>query len=177
MKKIVIGLSGASGVLYGIRLLERLQQLTDVETHLIISPAARQHILQETDYAVEAVAALAQHRYDFHAPIETLLPILPEAVAIIILPCATKTLTGLVQATEHNLIVQTAQVMRHQKGQIVLLWHETTLHLKQVQLLEQALTMGLIIIPAMPRFDKIPKTTNDVIDPTLDHILAHLDLG
>ena len=129
MKKLIVGFSGASGVIYGIRLLEVLRGVADVETHVIISHAAKQTIVLETDYTVAQVEALADRLYGFKDIAAAISSGSYRTMGMVIIPCAIKTLSGIANSYSDNLILRAADVVLKDRRKLVLLLRETPLHL------------------------------------------------
>jgi len=169
--RLVIGISGSSGVIYGIRLLEVLRQVPGVETEVIISQGARLNIGLETSYTPKEVEALADrvHRVtDLAAPISS--GSYPTA-GMIIAPCSIKTLSGVVNCYADNLMVRAADVVLKEGRRLVLVPRESPLHRGHTRLLHEAACMGAIICPPMPAFYNHPRTIQDLIDHTVGRLL------
>jgi 4-hydroxy-3-polyprenylbenzoate decarboxylase len=176
MRKIVVGLSGASGVIYGIRLLEVLQQVPDIETHLVISDAACQTIPLETDYRVADIEALAEVRHPFRniaAPIAS-GSFLSESMVVI--PCSMKTLSAIASSFAENALTRAADVMLKEHRRLILVPRETPLHLGHLRLMVQAVEMGAILLPPIPAFYHRPRTIDDIIAQTVNHVLDLLNI-
>lgn len=176
MKRLIVGLSGASGVIYGIRLLEVLREVVDVETHLVISTAARRTILLETDYTVAQTEALADRVYRFNDIAASISSGSFKTMGMVIVPCAIKTLSGIANSYTDNLILRAADVVLKDRRPLVLALRETPLHLGHVRLMTQVIEMGAIIMPPMPAFYHRPKTVDDIINQSVNRVLDLLDL-
>ena len=175
LKRIVIGITGASGVIYGVRLLGLLKE-KGFETHLIMSEAARKNIEIETDYAPGEVAAMASHAYandDLGAALAS-GSFLTDGMAIV--PCTIKTLSGIANSYTNNLLERAADVTLKEKRKLVLVVRETPLHKGHLKLMETAADMGALILPPMPSFYHRPKTIDDIIDQTIGKILDYLGI-
>lgn len=175
-KRLVVGLSGASGVIYGIRLLEILREVDDIETHAIISTAAKRTILLETDYSIDQVQALADQVYNFNDIAASVSSGSFKTMGMVIVPCAIKTLSGIATSYNDNLILRAADVVLKDRRKLVLVLRETPLHLGHVRLMAQALEMGAILMPPMPAFYHRPKTIDDIINQTVNRILDLFDV-
>ncbi len=176
MKRLIIGISGASGTIYGIRLLEVLAGVSDVETHLVLSPAARRTILLETDYAVEDVEALADRTYrssDIAAAISS-GSFRPSGM--VVAPCSMKTVSGIATSFSDNLLLRAADVVLKERRRLLLLVRETPLHLGHLRLLVQAAEIGAVVMPPMPAFYHRPTTLAEVVDQTVNRVLDMLDI-
>jgi 4-hydroxy-3-polyprenylbenzoate decarboxylase len=170
MKKLIVGISGATGAIYGIRLLEVLSK-SDVETHLVITEAAQETILIETSWKVEDVKSLAKVSYDIKnlgADISSgSFP--SEGMAII--PCSIKSLSGIANSFNENLLIRTADVTLKERRKLVLVVRETPLHLGHIELMLRASRMGAILLPPVPAFYFHPKTIDDLINHTVGKVL------
>ncbi len=176
MRRLIVGISGASGTIYGIRLLEVLRGVPDVETHLVLSPAARRTILLETDRAVEEVEALANRIYrssDIAAAISS-GSFRPSGM--VVAPCSMKTVSGIATSFSDNLLLRAADVVLKERRRLLLLVRETPLHLGHLRLLVQAAEIGAVIMPPMPAFYHRPATLAEVVDQTVNRVLDMLDI-
>jgi 4-hydroxy-3-polyprenylbenzoate decarboxylase len=170
MKRLIIGISGATGAIYGIRLLEALSK-SDVETHLVITEAAENTILMETDWKLEEVKSLAKVSYDIKnlgADISS-GSFLSEGMVII--PCSIKSLSGIANSFDENLLIRAADVMLKERRKLVLVVRETPLHLGHIELMLQASRIGAILLPPVPAFYFHPKTVDDLINHTIGKVL------
>lgn len=174
--RLVIGMSGASGIVYGIRLLEVLRDLPDVETHLIVSPAAKQTLAYETDRTLADVTALADHSYSFRdiaaAPSSGSF----RTAGMIICPCSIRTLSGVANSSDDNLLVRAADVVLKERRRLVLVARETPLHLGHLQLMVKATEIGAVIAPPVPAFYSKPLTIEDIVEHTVHRVLDLFDI-
>jgi 4-hydroxy-3-polyprenylbenzoate decarboxylase len=176
MKRLVVGISGASGAIYGIRLLTVLQNTAGVETHLVLTPAARRTIPLETDFTVDRVEAMADHVYrpaDIAAPISSGSF---RTVGMIVAPCSMKTVSGIASSYSENLMLRAADVILKERRRLVLLVRETPLHLGHLRLLTQVTETGAVVMPPVPAFYHRPATLEAVIDQTVNRALDLLDI-
>lgn len=171
LKRLIVGISGASGVIYGIRLLEVLKPAPGIETHLIMSKAAQRTILLETDYTVEQVKSLADCIYGFGDIAASVSSGSYKTMGMVILPCAIKTLSGIAHSYSDNLLLRAADVTLKDRRKLVLAVRETPLHLGHLRLMAQAAEIGAIIMPPMPAFYHRPQTIDDLINQTVNRIL------
>ncbi len=176
MKKLIVGISGASGVVYGIRLLEVLQNVADVETHLIMSTAAATTIALETDSAVDQVKALADVMYSFNDIAAAVSSGSFKTMGMVVIPCSMKTLAGIVNSFSDNLLLRAADVVLKDRRKLVLVTRETPLHLGHLRLMAQVTEMGAIVAPPMPAFYHKPETLDDIINQTVNRVLDLLDI-
>ena len=176
MKRLIVALSGATGVVYGIRLLEVLRGVEDMETHLVVSNAAKRTILLETDYPVDQVEALADKVYNFDDLAAAISSGSYKTMGMVVIPCAMKTLSGIAHSYSDNLILRAADVVLKERRKLVLVLRETPLHLGHIRLMARVTEMGAIIMPPMPAFYHRPKTIDDIINQTVNRVLDLLDI-
>jgi len=162
--KLIVGITGASGVIYGIRLLEAISTVTKVSTELILSPSAEQNIGFETDHTVDSVKSLADVVYE-HANMAAG----PSSGSymtkgMVVAPCSIRTLSNIANSNCENLLVRAADVTLKEGRKLVLVPTETPLNKGHIRLMGLAVEMGAIILPPMPAFYHKPETVNDIID-------------
>ena len=169
--RLIVGISGASGVIYGIRLLEVLKAHDQVETHLVMSNGGKLNISLETQWAVKDVESLADvvHSDQNLAASIASGSFLTGGMAI--MPCSMKTLSGVVNSYADNLIVRAADVILKEQRRLVVVPRETPLHLGHTRLLTAAAEMGSVIVPPMPAFYNDPQTIDDIINHTVGRVL------
>ena len=173
---LIVGITGASGVIFGIRLLEVLSANKEVETHLVISEAGKKNIRHETDFAVEQVEALADYCYDIHDIGASLASGSFKRNGMVVVPCSMKTLSALANSYDDNLLVRAADVTIKEKKRLVLLPRETPLHLGHLRNMKMLAEMGAVILPPMPAFYHRPQTLQDLIDHIVGKILDIFDI-
>lgn len=176
MKKIIIGISGASGVIYGIRLLEVLRDVADVETHLVMSSAGRRTIIIETSYSIKDVESLADHLYSVSDIAAAISSGSFKTAGMVIAPCAIKTLSGVVHSYSDNLLLRAADVVLKDRRRLLLLVRETPLHLGHLRLMTQAAELGAIVMPPVPAFYHNPQTIDDIINQTVNRVLDLMEI-
>jgi len=169
--RLIIGLTGASGVIYGIRVLEVLRDEPDVETHLIMSPAARQTIQLETDRDPAAVEALADHRYRFGDIAASISSGSFPIDAMVVVPCSMGTLSAIALSASDNLLERAADVTLKERRRLVLATREAPLHLGHLRLMTQVTEMGAIVCPPSPGFYTHPTTLEQLVDHTVSRLL------
>jgi len=174
-KRLVVGIAGASGVIYGIRMLEHLKRL-DMETHLIISEAGKRNIQIETDWTVQHVLDMADHVYDNRDVASPLASGSFLTQGMVVIPCTIKTLSGIANSYADNLLVRAADVTLKEKRKLVLVVRETPLHMGHLRLMTMAAEMGAHILPPVPSFYHRPKTIDDILDQTIGKIFDFLGL-
>ena len=173
---LIIGITGASGVIYGIRLLEVLSATKDIETHLVISEAGEKSIRYETDWKVEDVKALANFCYNIGDIDASLASGSFKRDGMIIAPCTVKTMSALANSYNENLLIRAGDVTLKERKKLVLLVRETPLHLGHLRSMERLTEMGAIIMPPAPAFYHKPKTIGDIVDHTIGKILDIFDI-
>ena len=176
MRKIIVGMSGASGVIYGVRLLQVLRDVPDVETHLVASNAAALTLGLETDYKIDEVLALADVTYRFKDIAARISSGSFKTDGMVIIPCSMKTLAGIANSFSENLLLRAADVVLKDRRRLVLVPRETPLHLGHIRLMAQVTEMGAIVAPPMPAFYHRPQTIDDIIDQTVNRVLDLLEI-
>jgi 4-hydroxy-3-polyprenylbenzoate decarboxylase len=173
--RLVVGISGASGVILGIRLLEVLQSM-EIETHLVVSPAARLTISQETDWEIEDVMALADVSYD-HADVGAAIASGSFPMAgMAIIPCSIKTLSAIANSYSADLIVRAADVMLKEGRPLVLVLRESPLHRGHLRLMSMVAEAGALIFPPVPAFYTRPESLDEIIDNIVGRVLLRLGI-
>ena len=176
MRRIVVGITGASGTIYGVRLLEVLHEVADVETHLVLSDAAPITLRQEMGLSPGDLQNLADCRYrarDIAAPIASgSFPVHGMVVA----PCSVKTLSGLAYSHASNLLLRAGDVMLKERRPLVLMLRETPLHLGHLRAMAQVVEMGAIMVPPIPAFYHHPKTIDDLVNHSIGKVLDVLGI-
>jgi len=168
--RLIVGISGASGVVYGIRLLEALNDL-GVESHLVVSKAAQQTIGQETTLSSKAVAAKADFAYavgDIAAPIASGSF---RTMGMIVAPCSVRSMSEISTGVTSTLLTRAADVVLKERRTLVLMVRETPLHLGHLRTLAALAEMGAVILPPVPAFYTAPRTLDDVVDHTIGRAL------
>ena len=176
MKRLIVGLSGASGAIYGVRLLQVLRNVADVETHLVMSQAARQTLSLETDLSLRDVQALADVVHDARNIAASISSGSFKTAGMVILPCSIKTLSGIVNSYTDTLVTRAADVVLKERRPLVLCVRETPLHLGHLRLMTQAAELGAVIMPPVPAFYHRPQTLDDIINQTVNRVLDQFDI-
>jgi 4-hydroxy-3-polyprenylbenzoate decarboxylase len=174
--RLIIGMSGASGVIYGIRLLEVLHGVADVETHLVMSDSAKLNIAIETDRNAKDVQALADEVYSNKDIAARLASGSFRTDGMIVAPCAMKTLSAIANSYADSLLVRAADVILKERRRLVLVPRETPLHTGHCELLYKASQIGAIIAPPMPAHYINPQSVDDLVDHHVGRILDLFDL-
>lgn len=176
VKRIIVGISGSSGIIYGIRFLEVLRDVPEIETHLVMSGAAKRTMALETDYTPAAVEAMADHLYrpkDIAAAISSGSY---KTDGMVVAPCSMKTLSGIAHSYADNLLLRAADVTLKDRRTLVLVAREAPLHLGHLRLMAQATEMGAVVMPPVPAFYHRPKTIQDIVDHTVNRVLDLLGI-
>ena len=175
-QRLIVGISGASGAIYGIRLLEILQKLPEIDTLLIISKAAKRTIVLETDYKVDQVEKLANEVLPDHDIAASVSSGSYKTSGMVVIPCSIKTLSGIANSYADNLLVRAADVVLKEQRKLVLVLRETPLHLGHTQLMTRSIEIGATLLPAMPAFYHRPSTIDDLINQTVNRVLDQFDI-
>lgn len=176
MKRLIVGISGATGAIYGIRTLQVLRTVPDVEVHLVMTPPARVTLVSETDYSVAEVQALAHVVYDIADIGAAIASGSFRTDGMIVAPCSMRTLSAIVHSADNNLLVRAADVVLKERRKLVLLPRETPLHLGHCRLYVSACEMGAILAPPVPAFYNRPKTVDEIVDHTVGRVLDLFDI-
>jgi 4-hydroxy-3-polyprenylbenzoate decarboxylase len=172
---LIVGLSGASGAIYGIRLLEALSQ-AGVKSHLVLTPAAKETIHLETDYTLEAVEALATQVHAIDDVGATIASGSFKTAGMIVIPCSIKSLSAIVYSYNDNLLVRAADVTLKERRRLVLVVRETPLHQGHLRMMLRLSKIGGIILPPVPALYHLPKTVDDIVNHTVGKILDLFDI-
>lgn len=174
--RIIVAISGASGVIYGIRALQALRAMPNIETHLVLSAAARQTIVAETTWAVRDVHALATTVYDARDIGAAIASGSFATRAMLVIPCSIKSLSAIANSYAADLIARAADVTLKEGRPLVLVVRETPLHIGHLRLMTRAAEIGAIIFPPVPAFYRRPQTLDEIIDDTVGRVLARIGL-
>lgn len=176
MTRLVIGITGASGSIYGVRLLEILRTTTDIELHLVISAAGKRTLIEETDYTVADVEALAHQRYDVKDVGAALASGSFRTGGMVVAPCSIKTAAAVAACYTDTLLTRAADVTLKEGRPLIMLVRETPLHLGHLRVLTALAEMGAVVLPPMPAFYNRPKEVDDIINHTVARVLDRLQL-
>lgn len=173
-RRIIVGISGASGAVFGVRALELLRAIDDVETHLVMTPAAKMTLAHETNLAVEEVEGIADH---VHSVKNVGAPIASgsfASVGMIVAPCSIKTLSAVANSYSADLLVRAADVTLKERRPLVLMVRETPLHIGHLRLCAQAAESGAVIYPPVPAMYSRPATIDELVTHSVVRALEHL---
>ena len=174
--RLIVAITGASGAIYGIRLLEALREVPEVETHLVISNGGKLNIALETSWKVKDVEALAHEVHSDQNLAATIASGSFRTAGMIVAPCSMKTLSGIVGSYADNLVVRAADVVLKEQRRLVLVPREMPLHVGHCRLMLQAAEMGSVLAPPMPAFYNDPKTIDDLVNHTVGRLLDLFDI-
>ncbi len=175
-RRVVVAISGATGVVYGVRALEMMRAVHDVETHLVITGPGRQTLAYETDLVpadVEALADVVHGSRDIAAPISSGSF---TTAGMIVAPCSIKMLSAVANSFGVDLVSRAADVTLKERRPLVLMVRETPLHLGHLRLMAQAAEIGAVVYPPVPAFYSRPESIEDLVDHSVARALEHLDV-
>lgn len=175
-KRLIIGISGASGAVYGIRLLELLKD-TEIETHLIVSRAASMTIASETDLKVADVEALADVVHSNQDVGAACSSGSFQNLGMVVAPCSIKTMAEIATGVTANLISRAADVALKERRRVVLMLRETPLHLGHIRSMAAVTEAGAIVYPPVPAFYTRPRSLDDMVDHSLGRVLDLFDIN
>ena len=177
--QLIIGMSGASGVIYGIRLLEVLKSEPEIETHLVMSESAKMNIGLETNWNANDVKALADHVHSNKDIAANIASGSYRTAGMIVAPCSIKTLSAIANSYADSLLVRAADVVLTEQRQLVLVPRETPLHTGHCELLMKAIQIGAVIAPPMPAHYINPQSVDELVDHHVGRVLDlfHIDPG
>lgn len=175
-RRLVVGITGATGSLYAIRLLQALAPMADVQTHLVISASGVLNIKHELDIDRHAVHALADHVYNIRDVGATLASGAFATAGMIILPCSMRTLAAVAHGLSDNLITRAADVTLKERRRLVMMVRETPFNLAHLRNMTAVTEMGGIVFPPLPAFYHRPKTIEEMVDHTVSRVLELLDI-
>lgn len=176
LRRLVVGITGASGSIYGIRLLEMLRLVDDLETHLVVSAAGKRTLVEETDWTVADVEALAHQRHDVKDIGASIASGSFRTEGMVIAPCSIKTAGAIATCYADTLVARAADVTLKEGRPLVLVVREAPLHLGHLRTLTALAEMGAVILPPMPAFYNRPKDIDDIVNHTVARVLDRLRL-
>jgi 4-hydroxy-3-polyprenylbenzoate decarboxylase len=176
MRRLIVGISGATGAIYGVRILEVLSKVEDIETHLVMTRAAKMTIQVETPHSVKEVEAMADVVHDINNVGASISSGSFRTEGMVIAPCSMKSMGGIAHSIGGDLLVRAADVILKERKRLVLVARETPLHLGHLESMAQLTRMGAVIFPPVPAFYHRPKTLDDVINQTVTRILDQFNI-
>jgi flavin prenyltransferase len=170
MKRIIVGMAGATGALYGVRIIEALHKLK-VETDLVITPSSVRNLSVETNYTIDALRPMVAHLHEFKNIGASIASGSYHVNGMIVAPCSIKALSAIANSYNENLLVRAADVNLKERRKLVLVVCETPLHEVNLELMMRVTQMGGIIMPPVPALYSLPKTVDDIINQTVNEVL------
>jgi flavin prenyltransferase len=170
LTRIIVGISGATGVIYGVRMLKALRTC-GVETHLVVTQSAIKNLIIETEYTAADLESLAHTVYDVEDVGAAIASGSYKVDGMVVIPCSIKTLSAVANSFNHNLLVRAADVTLKERRRLVLVVRETPLHEGHLELMTKVTRAGGIIMPPVPAFYHMPKTIDDLIGQTIGKVL------
>lgn len=176
MKRLIISMTGASGAIYGIRALEVLREVNEIETQLIMSPSAQYTITEECGMTVAQVKEMADRVHSYKDVGASVASGSYQNSGMLIAPCTIKSLSGFANCYDDNLIARAADVCLKERRRVVALLRETPFHMGHIKLMERATENGAIIMPPVPAFYHKPQSIDDIVNQTVGRALDLFDL-
>lgn len=176
MKKFIVGITGATGAIYGISLLKALHQMPEVESHLVMSEQAKLTVGSETDWSVPEVEALTSFVYDNKDIGARISSGSFQTDGMVVIPCTIKTMSSIANSFNYNLITRAADVVLKEGRKLVLVVRETPLHLGHLRMLADLAERGAVILPPVPAFYHHPQSIEDIINQTIGKVLDQFGL-
>lgn len=176
VQRLVIGITGASGVILGIRTLEILRQIQGIKTHLIVSQAAKITIAQETEWELSEVLSLADVNHSIQDIGASIASGSFQTMGMIVIPCSVKTLSAVANSNSSDLLVRAADVTLKEGRPLILVLRETPLHRGHIRLMNLASEAGAIIFPPMPAFYTRPQSIDDIVNNIVGRVLARVGI-
>ncbi len=174
--RLIVGMSGSSGVIYGVRVLQILKDMPEVETHLVMSNSAELNLSIETHYSLQDVTSLADEVHDLKNLAASISSGSFKTIGMMVAPCSMKTLSGIVNSYSDNLLLRAADVVLKERRRLALLVRESPLHSGHCKLLYEASILNAVIVPPVPAFYAQPKTVDDIINHTVGRLLDLFDI-
>jgi 4-hydroxy-3-polyprenylbenzoate decarboxylase len=171
VQRLIIALTGASGLIYGVRALQLLRDVEDIETHLIMSAGAVRTAVDELDISPDDIRGLADKVHNFRDIGASISSGSFKTLGMLVAPCSIKTLSGIAHSYNDELVVRAADVCLKERRRVVLLLRETPLHAGHIALMQQATLNGAVIMPPVPAFYHRPQTIDDIVNQTVGRAL------
>ncbi len=176
MRRIIVGLTGASGSIYGVRLLERLREGAEIETHLVVSRPGEKTLHHETGKKLQDLKELASHWHPIDQIGATIASGSFLTDGMVIAPCSIHTMAGVANGLASNLLLRAADVTLKERRRLILMVRETPLHLGHLRSMVALAEMGAILAPPMPAFYNRPQTIDEVVEHSVARVLDLLGL-
>jgi 4-hydroxy-3-polyprenylbenzoate decarboxylase len=175
-RRIIVGIAGASGAVYGVRLLQALRSVPEVETHLVVSDAGWRNVQLELGLERAAVEALADQTHAVHNVGASIASGSFQCSAMVIAPCSMRTLAAVAHGLADNLLTRAADVTLKERRRLLLMVRESPLHLVHLRNMVAVTEMGAIVCPPLPAFYQLPQTVADVVDASVARVLDLMDV-
>jgi len=175
-RRIIVGISGASGAIYGVRLLQALREMPGVESHLVVSDAGWRNVQEEHGLQRAAIEALAHQVHDVRDMGAAIASGSFQCSGMVVAPCSMRTLAAVAHGLSDNLITRAADVMLKERRRLVLMVRESPLHLVHLRNMVSVTEMGAIVCPPLPAFYLHPQSVSDIVDHSVARVLDLLDL-
>ncbi len=175
-RRLIVGVSGATGAIYGVRILEILSKVDEVETHLVLTKAGKMTIQVETPFSVKDVESMADVVHDINNVGASISSGSFRTTGMVIAPCSMKSMSSIAHSLGGDLLVRAADVVLKERKKLVLVARETPLHLGHLEAMVSLTRMGAVIFPPVPAFYHRPKTLDDVINQTVTRVLDQFDI-
>jgi 4-hydroxy-3-polyprenylbenzoate decarboxylase len=175
-RRLIVAITGASGAIYGVRALQILREMDDLETHLILTASGARTLAEETDFSAAQVRELADCVHSAKDIGACIASGSFKTLGMLIAPCSVKTLSGIAHCYNDELVVRAADVCLKERRRVVLLLRETPLHAGHITLMAQATLSGAVIMPPVPAFYSRPATVQDIVDQTVGRALDLFEL-
>ncbi len=175
-RRLIVGISGASGAIYGVRLLGKLQAMPDLETHLVISRASLQTIAYECSVSADAVRDLADVVHSNGDIGASIASGSFKTLGMVVAPCSVKTMSEIAAGITSTLLARAADVVLKERRRLVLMVRETPLHLGHIRSMAAVTEAGAIVYPPVPAFYQLPETIEEMVDHTLGRVLDLFDI-
>ena len=176
-RRIIVGISGASGAVYGVRLLQVLQGCAGIESHLVVSDAGWRNLRHETGLEPAAVEALAHTVHDARNIGATIASGSFQSAGMVVAPCSMRTLAAVAHGLSDNLLTRAADVVLKERRRLVLMVRETPLHLGHLRNMVSVTEMGAIVCPPVPAFYQRPQSVADIVDHSVARALDLLEVA
>ena len=176
VRRIIVAISGASGAVYGARLLQVLRDAPGIETHLVVSDAGWRNVEHEQDLGRAAIEALAHRVHDVHDVGASIASGSFRCSGMVIAPCSMRTLAAVAHGLGDNLITRSADVMLKERRRLVLMVRESPLNLAHLRNMASVTEMGAVVCPPIPAFYTRPRTVADIVDSGVARVLDLLDV-
>lgn len=169
--RLIVGISGATGSIYARRLLEVLKASDQIETHLVISQAAKRTLREETPWCVEEIENLAHFVYTVEDRQARILDKDFEAIGMVVIPCSVKSMAAIALSRNDNLLIQAANAILQTGRKLVLVVRETPIHIGHIKIMLRLAEAGAVLLPPIPTFERQPKTIDDLVDQIVHRVL------